>query len=462
MGQLAAGLTCYQPNRDQLLKTYKNVGTVQEVFHLSHPAILQEILCEHTGSAAIGHTRYATCGLDDIRYAQPFERTHGRLWKWFSFAFNGNLANYRDLRRQLEEQRQYHFSLESDTEIILHALTHNLRADTTPELAQVMSSVSATFDGAFNLVFLDAMGRMMVARDPLGFRPLSWAVQGHLFAAASESMALMNLGFTNIHSLLPGQMAILENGKLRFARYAPCTRQARCFFEWVYFANLASVIDDISVHDVRNRLGVCLATQEDQMLDDDCIVVPVPDTARTTANAFARHLGLPYVEGIIRNRYVGRTFIQPPNIRSDNAQRKYTLIPSVLKGKRVFILEDSIVRSTTLLTLVKQLRQIGKVKEVHIRVSCPPIISPCFYGIDMSTLHELFAPNFMPDDYTGVPSPEMQGEMAQATGSRQPALPGRAGHCRGAPNHHRNPMYRLRHRQLPHPLRSMPGARNQR
>jgi len=412
-GQLASGLTSYQPERAQILKTYKNVGTVQEVFNLSHPVKLQEILGEHAGCAAIGHTRYATCGLDDVRYAQPFERVHGRLWKWFSFAFNGNLANYRELREAMAEQR-YHFTLESDTEIILHALTHSLRLDTPPTLQQVMSEVSRVFDGAYNLVFLDALRRMFVARDPLGFRPLSWAVQGRLFAAASESMALMNLGFTDIHSLPPGEMIILEEGRMRFTRFAPCTRQARCFFEWIYFANLASVIDDIPVHDVRDRLGQRLAEQEDQPLDDDCIIVPVPDTARTTAHGYARRLGLPYREGIIRNRYVGRTFIQPQNIRGESAQRKYTLIPSVLRGKRVFIVEDSIVRSTTLLTLVKQLRQIGGVKEVHIRVSCPPIVSPCYYGIDMSTRHELFAPTFTPEGYTGVPTPEMQAAMARA------------------------------------------------
>ena len=415
-GQLAAGLTCYQRDRAQLLKTYKDVGTVLEVFHISHPAKLQEILGEHPGSAAIGHTRYATCGLDDVRYAQPFERIHGRLWKWFSFAFNGNLANYRDLREELAQKKLYHFTLDSDAEIILHALTHYLRAETPPALQHVMSSVSRIFDGSYNLVFLDAMHRMFVARDPLGFRPLSWAVQGRLFAAASESIALMNLGFTDIHSLQPGEMAILEDGKLRFTRFAPRGRQARCFFEWIYFANLASVIDGIHVNDVRNRLGQCLAEAEDQPLDEDCIVVPVPDTARTTANAFACRLGLPYLEGIIRNRYVGRIFIQPQNIRGWSAQRKYTLIPSVLKGKRVFILEDSIVRSTTLLTLVKQLRQIGGVNEVHIRVSCPPIVSPCFYGIDMSTRSELFAPPYTPHDYAGIPTPEMQDALARALG----------------------------------------------
>ena len=226
------------------------------------------------------------------------------------------------MRDELELQKHYHFTLNSDTEIILHALTHHLRADTPPTLEEVMSAVSETFDGAYNLVFLDAMHRMCVARDPLGFRPLSWAVQGRLFAAASESVALLNLGFTDIRSLEPGEMAVLEHGKLRFARFAHAARRARCFFEWVYFANPASVIDGVDVHDTRNRLGQYLAEQEDQPLDGDCVVVPVPDTARTTANAYARQLGLPYAEGIIRNRYVGRTSsnrrISAANARNGN------------------------------------------------------------------------------------------------------------------------------------------------
>lgn len=415
-GQLAAGLTCYEPARAQILKTYKGVGTVLEVFRISQPARHQEILGEHTGSAAIGHTRYATCGLDDIRYAQPFERVHGRLWKWFAFAFNGNLANYRRLRDELTEEKSYHFTLNSDSEIILHALTHGLRAETPPALEDVMAAVARSFDGAYNLVFLDAMGRMFIARDPLGFRPLCWGVQGRLFAAASESMALMNLGFTEIHSLEPGQMAIIEEGRLRFERFAPRGPLARCFFEWIYFANVASEIDGIQVDDVRHRLGEQLATLETQTLDGDCLVVPVPDTARTTAHAFAYRLGVRFTEGIIRNRYVGRTFIQPDNIRGWCAQRKYTLIPSALRGKRVFIVEDSIVRSTTLLTLVKQLRELGGVKEIHIRVACPPIVSPCFYGIDMSTRGELFAPPFVPAEYAGVPTPAMHQRMAEALG----------------------------------------------
>jgi len=394
-GQLAAGLSSYDPNRPQLLNTFKDVGTVAEAFRMSHPAKHRAILSEYAGRAAIGHTRYATCGAEDARYAQPFERHHGRLWKWFSFGFNGNLANYAQLRDRLQRGREYHFSLNTDTEIIMHALAYRLRGDKPPGLREVMASLARVFDGAYDIVFLDAMGRMFVARDPLGFRPLSWAVQGRLFAAASESVALSNLGFSDIRSLEPGQAAIVEKHRLRFERFAPPRRRAYCFFEWVYFSNVASTMDGSSVYMARARSGRRLAELEDQKMDSSCIVVPVPDTAKAAGDAFAHQLGLPSLEGLIRNRYIGRTFIQPDSVRPRSAKGKYTPLPAVLAGKRVFLIEDSIVRSTTLATLAEAIRSRGGAREIHVRVACPPIVAPCFYGIDMSTLGELFAPRFI-------------------------------------------------------------------
>ena len=415
-GQLAAGLTSYQPARPQLLDTYKDVGTVTEVFRMSHPAKHHAICAEYAGRAAIGHTRYATCGKDDVRYAQPFERHHGRLWKWFAFAFNGNLANYAQLRDRLLAKRLYHFTLDTDTEIMMHLLAYHLRGDRPPALGKVMASLARQFDGAYDIAFLDAMGRMFVARDPLGLRPLSWAAQGRLFAAANESAALVNLGFEEIHSLAPGEMVIVERGQMRRRRFARPRRHAHCFFEWVYFSNVASVIDGSSVYVSRARLGRRLAELEDQDLDETCIVVPVPDTAKAAADAFAYHLGMPCVEGLIRNRYVGRTFIQPDGLRGRSARSKYAPLPAVLAGKRVFVVEDSIVRSTTLRTLVAQFRRRGGAKEVHVRVSCPPIVAPCFYGIDMTTLAELFAPNFVGRRYRGKPSAAVQARMAGELG----------------------------------------------
>jgi amidophosphoribosyltransferase len=415
-GQLAAGFSSYQPGRAQLLDTYKDVGTVTEAFRMSHPAKHRTILSEYAGRAAIGHTRYATCGADDARYAQPFERHHGRLWKWFAFAFNGNLANYAPLRDRLAGGRNYHFSLNTDTEILMHALAYRLRGDKPVSLRDVMASLARIFDGAYNIVFLDAAGRMFVARDPLGFRPLSWAVQGRLFAAASESVALSNMGFaeTEIKSLPPGQMAVIENGRLRFARFARPRGHAHCFFEWIYFSNVASTMDNSSVYLARARSGRRLAELEDQRMDDSCVVVPVPDTAKAAADAFAFQMGIPSVEGLIRNRYIGRTFIQPDSIRSWSAKGKYTPLPSVLAGKRIFLIEDSIVRATTLRPLLGQMRHRGGAREIHVRVACPPIVAPCFYGIDMSTLGELFAPSFVPRRYDGTPDPSTLARMAKA------------------------------------------------
>jgi len=411
-GQLAAGFSSYNPQRAQLIDTYKDVGTVGEVFRMSHPAKRQAIFSEYAGRAVIGHTRYATCGADDARHAQPFERHHGRLWKWFSFAFNGTLSNYTNLRDEILARQHYHFSLDTDTEIIMHMLAYHLRGDRPPPPERLMRALSRRFDGAYNIAFLDAMGRMFVARDPLGIRPMSWAVQGKLFGAASESVALANLGFTDIHSLKPAQMAIIEDGALRIASFAKVRRRARCFFEWVYFANVAGVIDGVSVYESRAAAGARLAVNEDQPAAEDSIVVPVPDTAKAAADAFAHRMGIPCVEGLIRNRYVGRTFIQPSAARDDSVSCKYTPLPSVLKGKRVFLLEDSIVRSTTLRMIARLIRERGHAREVHVRVACPPIIAPCFYGIDMSTLGELFAPKMVRSRYDGRPRADTLRKMA--------------------------------------------------
>ena len=415
-GQLAAGMSSFNPKRTQILDTYKAIGTVSEAFRVSHGDRYREILSRYAGLAAIGHTRYATCGADDVRYAQPFERHHGRMWKWFSFAFNGNLANYTELRDRLLTKRNYYFTLNTDTEILMHALAYRLRGESPPALRDVMLSLGRSFDGAYNIVFLDAMGRMFVARDPLGLRPLSWAVQGQLFAAASESVALSNMGFGDIKSLQPGEMAIIDKGQLRIERFARPRRKAYCFFEWIYFSNVASTIDNTSVYMARAKSGQQLADREDQTINGDCIVVPVPDTAKAAADAFAYRLGVPCVEGLIRNRYVGRTFIQPNSTRKASAKCKYTPLPAVLENKRVFLIEDSIVRSTTLMTLVDLIRRRGKAREVHVRVACPPIVAPCFYGIDMSTMGELFAPKFAQRNYSGTPSEAMLDAMARRLG----------------------------------------------
>jgi amidophosphoribosyltransferase len=399
-GQLAAGFTTYDPRREKLLDTYKEIGTVIEAFRLNHHGKYESIMQEYAGRAAIGHVRYATCGTSEKSYAQPFERHHGCKWKWYAFAFNGQLANFTDLRDQLLTQTDYHLTRNIDTEVIMHYLSHELSryVDERPDLVTVFRNLSRKFDGAYNLVFLNALGDMVVLRDPSGFRPLCYARDGNLFAAASESVALLNLGFTQVHSLAPGEMILIQDGEVRHERFAPRQAPAHCFFEWIYFANVASTLDERSVYLTRAALGKELARQERSLdsvpLDKDTIVVPVPDTAKAAADAMAFELGLPSVEGLIRNRYIGRTFIEGQN-RAKRVQLKYTPLREVLSGKRVLLVEDTIVRSTTMKTLLHDLRKRGGASEIHVRIACPPIIAPCFYGIDMSTVRELFAPRFL-------------------------------------------------------------------
>ena len=398
-GQLAAGFSSYHPGRDRLLETYKDVGPVAEALRMNQAQKYDAIMQEYAGRAVIGHVRYATCGPTGRSYAQPFERRHGCRWKWFAFGFNGNLANLDELRKVLLSLSDYHLTRDNDTEVIMHFLAHAVRGDQRPDWVDVFSQLSNKFDGAYNLVYLNASGDMIVLRDPLGLRPLCYAVDGPVFAAASESVALLNLGFRTIQTLAPGELIHISPGNLAIHRFAPRRTPAHCFFEWIYFANVASTLDDRSVYLSRARLGQELARREQELRlfdyrDGNTIVVPVPDTGKAAADAMAYELGIPSVEGLIRNRYVGRTFIEANN-RDDKVRLKFTPLREVLAGKRVLLVEDSIVRSTTLRNLLRFLRELGGVSEIHVRVACPPIIAPCFYGIDMSSLEQLFAPKFI-------------------------------------------------------------------
>lgn len=415
-GQLSAGFTTFNPERNELIDTYKDVGSVSEVFRMNHRGKYDSLMADYAGRAAIGHVRYATCGDEDRGYAQPFERHHLQKHKWFSFAFNGQLANYMELREALLADNDNHLARENDTEIIMHHISQELAGDRRPSLIEVMRAISVRFDGAYSLVLLNALGEMLVARDPLGLKPLCYAVEGSLFAAASESVAMLNLGFSpeNIKSLLPGQAITIADGRFEIERFAASPRRAHCFFEWIYFANVASTLDNRSVYLSRTALGEELARLETVPIDRDTIVVPVPDTSKAAADAMAFKLNIPSREGLIRNRYTGRTFIEGAVSRRKKAETKYTPLREVLEGKKVFLVEDSIVRSTTMKVLLKRIRELGRAREIHVRVACPPIIAPCFYGIDMSTINELFAPAFL----HGEPlTDEIQAEMALQLGA---------------------------------------------
>jgi amidophosphoribosyltransferase len=419
-GQLSSGMTSYNPDRDQLLVTHKEIGSVAEVFRLSHPGKRESLMSEFAGPVAIGHVRYATCGRDDASYAQPFQRDHLQKHKWFSFGFNGQLANYGQLRAELLADGDHHLARETDTEIIMHEISRELSGDRRPPLIDVMRNVAKRFDGAYSIVLLNAQGEMLIARDPLGIKPLCYAKEGPLVAAASESVALLNLGFQpeNIKSLLPGQAIVISEGEFSIQRFANSPRRAHCYFEWIYFANVASTLDERSVYLSRTRLGEELARLElldgSVPLNDETIVVPVPDTSKAAADAMAHALRIPVREGLIRNRYSGRTFIEGGQDRRRAAEIKYTPLREVLRGKRVLLVEDSIVRSTTMKVLLGRIRKYGEAKEIHVRVACPPIIAPCFYGIDMSTVDELFAPKFLED---GRLTKEAQAAMALALGA---------------------------------------------
>ncbi|HWB00436.1 MAG TPA: amidophosphoribosyltransferase [Pirellulales bacterium] len=417
-GQLSSGMTSFSPLRHQLLDTFKELGTVSEVFRLSHREKAESLMKRYAGRAAIGHVRYATCGAEDRNYAQPYERQHLQKHKWFSFAFNGQLANYQQLREDLLASGDNHLARENDTEIILHALARELSKsnDDRPSLVDLWQRVSGGFDGAYSLVLLNALGEMLVVRDPLGIKPLCYAYEAPLFAAASESVALLNLGFApeNIKSLLPGQAITISDGRFEVRRFASSPRQAHCFFEWIYFANVASTMDGRSVYLSRTVLGEELARLETVPIDEDTIVVPVPDTSKAAADAMAFRLGIPSREGLIRNRYTGRTFIEGSNSRRRKVESKYTPLREVLEGKRVLLVEDSIVRSTTMKVLLSRIRELGRAREIHVRVACPPIVAPCFYGIDMSTIGELFAPRFLDQ---GQLTEAGQAQMAEQLGA---------------------------------------------
>ncbi len=417
-GQLAAGITRYDENADQLIDTKKDVGSVSDVFHLTlpNPGKFLGIMKKYAGRAGIGHTRYATCGRDDSSYAQPFEVHDGRPWKWFAFGFNGNVANYAALRALLEE-RGYHLVRNTDTELLMHNLCYALsRGDSKPEFEQVFGQIAERVDGAYSLAFLNADGDLVLARDPYGFRPFCYAMKGNLFAAASESIALKNRGFEEIHDIEPGTLVHVTREGLRTARFAKAPRTSFCFFEQVYFANVASNLNGHSVYLTRTRLGEALARSEDIQTDPkDCVAVPVPDTAKAACDGMAYQLGIPSREGLIRNRYVGRTFIEGNN-RRERVMRKFSALPEVLEGKRVFLVEDSIVRATTLRVIVKMIREKGRAREIHVRVACPPIVAPCSYGIDMSTIGELFVPQILGSEPGRVLTPEATAKLSDELG----------------------------------------------
>ena len=416
-GQLSAGVTTYNEQRGQVLDTYKDLGPVNEVFKTSDRTQSIELFKRYAGTKGIGHVRYATSGSEDRTLAQPFERHHGRKWKWFSFCWNGNLANYTELKQHLMDKADYQITYDTDTEILMHYISRELRGPTRPNLVKVFTRLAQKLDGCFNIAFINAFGEMIILRDPYGFRPIVYGWKDDMFLVASESNALINCGVLEYNHLAPGHLIYINNGHVQIKKYADSPKKAHCMFEWVYFANVSSVIDDRSVYITRTNLGKELANNEKVKVNDkEYIVVPVPDTAKAAGNSMAYELKLPESEGLIRNRFVGRTFIEGSS-REDRIHNKYTALKEILNGKKVILVDDSIVRGSTTKQLINYIKKAGGAKEVHVRISCPPIKGPCFYGIDMSTVSELLLPQYEKEPKTGEVSKEIINKIAKDLGA---------------------------------------------
>ncbi len=355
------------------LRAHVGMGLVSEVFSRS-------VLDQLTGKAGIGHNRYSTTGSSHAGNAQPL--MEGYIGGQVAVAHNGNLINA-GLLRDNYEQRGHIFHTSTDTEVIIHLLaSHHLsKEDPLTEALQHLQ-------GAYSLVFLFA-DRIEAVRDPWGWRPLvlGQTEDGH-DCVASETVAFDAIGAKFVREVEPGEIITLSDSGVSSRRFADAQRPAQCIFEHVYFANPSSRVFGDTVQIVREKLGRKLA--QESPVDAD-YVVPMPDSGRAAAAGFAAESGIPCREGIIPNRYVGRTFIQPTQKqRSLAVQLKLNAVPEVIADKRIVVVDDSIVRGTTTRTKMHQLRRAGA-KEIHLRISCPPVRNPCYFGIDFPDSSQLIA-----------------------------------------------------------------------
>jgi len=352
------------------------MGLVSQVFT---PRNLREDLPGHAG---IGHVRYSTTGSSKLCNAQPLLREY--LLGPVAVAHNGNLVNAQLLRREYE-QHGHIFQTTTDTEIIVHLLAKPTHVEKHDPLPHVLKHLQ----GAFSLLFLFP-DRIEAARDPFGVRPLSLGRTARgAWCVASETCAFDAIGARFERDILPGEIVRIDDAGITSRSFAaPAAEGARCIFEHVYFANPASVVFGQNVHLARESLGRQLARET--MVDADCII-PMPDSGRSAALGFAKESGLPFEEGIVPNRFVGRTFILPDQASRDRAvSLKLNIIDEIVKHKRLIVVDDSVVRGTTTRSKMRALRSAGA-KEIHLRVSCPPIKHPCFYGIDFATAEQLIA-----------------------------------------------------------------------
>ncbi len=369
-GQESAGIVISDGRR---VRIQKGMGLVTDVFN-------EEALGKLPGHLAIGHVRYSTMGSSSAKNAQPFlaEYSRGSL----AIAHNGNLVNAEELRSELELSGSI-FQSTMDSEIIIHLLARSRKEGLKEKMAESLSRVK----GAYSLALLTEK-ELIAVRDPQGFRPLCLGRLEGAYVIASESCALDLTRAKFLREIEPGEIVFIDEKGLHSFQPFPQAKHSFCIFELIYFARPDSYIFGGNVHLIRKAQGRELAKEHPLKAD---LVIPIPDSGNSTALGFAEESGMPFEMGVVRNHYVGRTFIQPsPYIRDLGVRIKLNPVREVLKGKRVVIIEDSIVRGTTSRTRIKALREAGA-KEIHMRVSCPPLRHPCFYGIDFPTKEELIA-----------------------------------------------------------------------
>ena len=372
-GQESAGIAV---SNGHDVEGHTGMGLVAQVFT---PRILREQL---SGHAAIGHVRYSTTGSSQLCNAQPI-LNRMRLGP-LAVAHNGNLINASKIRGEYEEHGSI-FQSSTDTEVIVHMLAKPTHATKPDPLAHVLRHLQ----GAFSLVFL-FLNRIEAARDPWGIRPLSIGQMPEgQWVIASETCAFDAIGAHWVRDVEPGEIVTIDADGLRSRRYAdPAEQQAHCIFEHVYFANPASNLWGGNVHLIREEMGRQLARESAVPAD---VVIPMPDSGRSAALGFAKESGLVFEEGIVPNRFVGRTFILPDQQQRDRmVSLKLNIIDKLVRDRRIVVVDDSIVRGTTTRSKMLALRRAGA-KEIHLRISCPPIRNPCFYGIDFATKEQLIA-----------------------------------------------------------------------
>jgi amidophosphoribosyltransferase len=387
-GQESAGIVTWDGTK---LREQRGMGLVSEVFserHLGH---------ELKGRVATGHIRYSTTGASLLRNAQPF-LIHFKDYH-LAIGHNGNLVNTLELRHQLESQGSL-FQTSMDSEIFMHLVAKNANG---VSIEEAVSKACAQVKGAYSLL-LQANNKLIGIRDPHGFRPLVLGRVGSTYILASETCALDLLEAEYLREVNPGEMVIIEDGVLRSRQAVEPAARKACIFELIYFARPDSVVFGENVYMKRKSMGQVLA-REAPVEADFCM--PFPDSGVYAAVGYAQESRLPFENAMIRNHYVGRTFIQPSqDMRDFGVRMKLAPVKEMIKGKRLLIVEDSIVRGTTIRNRMKKLRELGA-KELHLRVSCPPIRYPCYYGIDFSSKGELIAANHSVSDiatYIGLDS----------------------------------------------------------